>query len=178
MAIDLDLISIDDRFIPQLNIINFKNKIGIHFGASMKIRRPSISKIIEFLNVFNHLYNENHILIFKTLEDTNTSDFIYNYLKSLCKNVEYWEGCLGDFIIKLSECKELFCLDSGPGHIAAALQVKVHVIFGPSHPNYSRPIGENVIIYGTINKPKCWPCDGKKCINEVFQKCYSNNLLN
>lgn len=177
MALELNLINKYDVFIPRIKINNTKKNIGIHFGASMYLRRPNSQKITEFLHNFKIKYRNCNIIVFKTNEDITISELIYNYLKNEISNVEYWEGDFNNFILKLNECTDLYCLDSGPGHIAAALSVNVHVIFGPSNPKFTAPIGENVFIYGIQKKPNCWPCNGLKCINKEFQFCYSQNLL-
>jgi heptosyltransferase-2 len=172
---------LENEFVPKLK--NEKKQstetIAIHLGASMKLRRPSLKKIYSFLEtVVSKCGSTNNYVIFKLSEDEITSDFVYNFFTQQKIDAEYWEGNLDNFIEKLSSCTHIFCLDSGPAHIAAALGLEVNVIFGPSAPHYSRPIGKNVYLHGLKNKPSCWPCEGIKCVNNNFQICYSQNLLN
>jgi heptosyltransferase-2 len=64
---------------------------------------------------------------------------------------------LGRFISLLKRCDCLVTNDSGPLHVAQALQVPVVAIFGPTHPKLGfAPLGsKNVVLCAQI---KCSPC--------------------
>lgn len=180
IAIKYELLSENDQFFPTLVKSHKLSKIliGVHLGASMKLRRPNFKNIRNFLDIISSRYSvDTSFVLFKTFEEIEISDFANNYFLEKKTDFEYWEGNLDNFIQKLSDCSDLFCLDSGPAHLAAAFGTNVHIIFGPSSPIFTRPIGENVYLYGINDKPKCWPCEGIRCINDVYQTCYSENLL-
>jgi len=181
IAVKYKLLKESDKLIPSLVKKFNKSKtniVGVHLGASMKLRRPNLRSIKKFLDIISSRYlGDSYFVLFKTFEEIEISDFANSYFLEKEINFEYWEGNLDDFILKLSKCTDLFCLDSGPAHLAAAFGLNVHIIFGPSSPVYTKPVGENVYVYGINDKPKCWPCEGIKCINDVYQTCYSENLL-
>jgi heptosyltransferase-2 len=50
---------------------------------------------------------------------------------------------LREFMAVLSRCGMLICNDSGPMHIATALNVPVVAVFGPTEPAWFGPLGPN-----------------------------------
>jgi ADP-heptose:LPS heptosyltransferase len=76
------------------------------------------------------------------------------------------------FMAVLSRCRLFVCNDSGPMHIAAALEVPVVSVFGPQKPEYFGPLGagHRVVIRGGF---WCRPC-GDRCI---FDKPYCLNTI-
>ncbi len=59
----------------------------------------------------------------------------------------------------LSVCDLLVSNDTGPAHIAAALGRKTLVIFGPTNPLTTQPIGAEII----LKKVECAPCMLRDC---------------
>ncbi len=83
----------------------------------------------------------------------------------------------------LSICDLLVSNDTGPAHISAALGTKTIVIFGPTNPKTTHPIGAEII----RKEVECSPCMLRDCpidhrcltrisADEVFEK--AKNLLN
>jgi heptosyltransferase-2 len=64
---------------------------------------------------------------------------------------------LRQFMAMLSQCSMLICNDSGPMHIATALDVPVVGIFGPTEPTWFGPLGDNNHV---VIRPEFWcrPC--------------------
>jgi ADP-heptose:LPS heptosyltransferase len=64
---------------------------------------------------------------------------------------------LRQFMAVLSRCDLLVCNDSGPMHIATALDVPVVGIFGPTEPSWFGPLGEG---HHVLIRPEFWcrPC--------------------
>ncbi len=78
----------------------------------------------------------------------------------------------------LSLCDLLVSNDTGPAHISAALGTKTIVIFGPTNPKTTYPIGAEII----RQEVECSPCMLRDCpidhrcltrisADEVFEKC-------
>ncbi|MBX7170826.1 MAG: lipopolysaccharide heptosyltransferase II [Pyrinomonadaceae bacterium] len=78
----------------------------------------------------------------------------------------------------LSLCDLLVSNDTGPAHISAALGTKTIVIFGPTNPKTTYPIGSEII----RREVDCSPCMLRDCpidhrcmtrisADEVFEKC-------
>ena len=58
-------------------------------------------------------------------------------------------------------CKLVICNDSGPMHIAAALNVPMVAIFGPTDHVAWKPLSEKATI--VRRDMACWPCSAHKC---------------
>lgn len=146
--------------------------VGIHFGASLPLRRPPQALMVAFIERLIKSYN-GPLVIYRLSEDPEVSDLLARHLSmefGIRANV--WEGSLRQFVVHLSRCKKLYCLDSGPGHIAAALGVEVTVIYGPSLPDVTRPLGTRVNIVDGL-KVVCRPCDQRNCISKRRQECFA-----
>ena len=84
---------------------------------------------------------------------------------------------LAELVAVLSVCDLLVSNDTGPAHIAAALNTKTIVIFGPTNPLTTHPIGAEII----RKQVECSPCMLRDCpidhrcltrisAREVFEK--------
>lgn len=66
-----------------------------------------------------------------------------------------------DVMAILTCCRRLVTNDSGPMHVAAALEVPVTAIFGPTDPRATSPIGTRI---GLLQHPvDCAPCRYRHC---------------
>lgn len=146
--------------------------VGIHFGASLPLRRPPQALMVGFIEELIKLYS-GPLVIYRLREAPAVSDLLAGHLTTKFGiHATVWEGSLRQFIVHLSRCKKLYCLDSGPGHIAAALGVEVTVIYGPSLPHVTRPLGTKVnIVDGRM--PECRPCDQRHCVSKNHQECFA-----
>ncbi len=158
---------------------SFPPYIGLHFGASLPMKRPPVERLQKWLDEIIHRYPGKVMVVFCLSEAPETSDFIYQYLleKTTESKVMFWEGNLRDFITVLTRCRHLFCLDSGPGHIASALSIQTTAIFGPTVPGKSYPIGVKTnIIEG--RKLDCQQtCDQRKCTNLTDRACMPETII-
>lgn len=66
-------------------------------------------------------------------------------------------------------CDVIICNDSGAGHIAAALDVETHVIFGSIDSEYAKPLCRNSDIVHTYaaRNLSCYPCGVSECKNNL-----------
>ncbi|MGI9035649.1 MAG: lipopolysaccharide heptosyltransferase II [Pyrinomonadaceae bacterium] len=87
---------------------------------------------------------------------------------------------LAELVAVLSQCDLLVSNDTGPAHIAAALGTKTLVIFGPTNPLTTHPIGAEIV----RKEVECAPCMLRDCpidhrcmtqirAEEVFAKAFS-----
>ena len=92
-------------------------------------------------------------------------------------NVLTGETSLAQATAILSICNLLVSNDTGPAHISAALGTKTIVIFGPTNPKTTHPIGAEII----RKEVDCSPCMLRDCpidhrcmtrisAEEVFEK--------
>ena len=145
--------------------------VGIHFGASLPLRRPPLALMYAFIDELVRV-NAHPLVIYRIKETPEIADLLHSRLVNKHKiNAEVWEGSLRDFIVHLSRCRKLYCLDSGPAHIAAALGVEVTVIYGPTLADITRPLGSKVNVVAGRDL-RCRPCDQRHCVAEHHQECF------
>ena len=152
--------------------LNIK-KIFFHIGASVKNRRFSDSYLIMLLD--NLLLNTTYMVIIIGLPDE------INFLKNYYRNKKFKNLIINSYSLKKSialmyDSDIIITMDSGFGHIAAAID-KAHIcIIGPASPNLVEPFSLNSKILYQQNI-YCQPCNKKVC----YQKenyCLTNINFN
>jgi len=171
---------IDEKFVPELVLSheerskveliksNYKKKvIGIHPFAGSKLRQWSFDRVRTLIERLQKNYN---IVMFFGPDDLKYQDSLLPIDSS---NIEIYCSDLREFIVKVATLDYMICMDSGAGHIAAALRIPVVVIFGPAIDTYCNPVGKSPIKVVTLpdRDLPCRPCDQKKCTNEIYNKC-------
>lgn len=92
-------------------------------------------------------------------------------------DVEIMERCgLADLAQRIRRCAGALTVDSGLGHLAAALGVPQIALFGPTSPRLTRPIGNHQIVFASDHLP-CIPCMKRECLfeqgGEPYPPCFS-----
>ena len=166
-----------EDYIPRLRLLPEEKTIadriapfiGFHFGASASLRRLPVEEAALLINSFTDV-NEKLVLF----EADELRDYIEELMTALLPNIkeriDTWRGNLRELIVMMSRARHVYAMDSGPAHIAAALGVPTTVFFGPSRPEYTAPVGDNVEI-AEIAGMACRPCDHHHCINATFHAC-------
>lgn len=145
--------------------------IGIHFGASLALRIPGEAMLDAFVSGLA-AGSRGPFVVYHLREAPQVSQRLLANLGECGVPATSWAGSLREFICHVSRCRHLYALDSGPAHVAAALGVTVSVIYGPSLPEMTRPLGRSVrIIDGRVLS--CRPCDQRRCRNKRFQQCFA-----
>jgi ADP-heptose:LPS heptosyltransferase len=180
-------------FIPKLWLSDLERAstiaeypyVGIHLGATHDLRRlPDIMTIdlIKFILKSASV----KVVIFDAPDIKNLHKILDLLDPEEKKLITFYSGALRDFIVMLSKCGLFIGMDSGGGHLAAALNVPTVSIFGPSMSQITSPIGSNVHFLESSNSElMCRPCNGDKCVNVVFKECFKtinleeiNEILN
>ena len=143
--------------------------IGFHFGASAPLRRLPVDEAALLINSFAG--TKERLVVFAA-DDLHAyiEDLRAALLPAVLERLQTWRGSLRELIVTMSRASHVYAMDSGPAHIAAALGVPTTVFFGPSRPEYTAPIGDNVKI-AMIGDMKCRPCDHYHCTNPTFHAC-------
>lgn len=108
-------------------------------------------------------------IIIGTDNDIKIAEEIVNFSKGKAINFA-GKTTLKELTAIISRAKFMVTNDSGPMHLAAALNIPVFAIFGPTDPVKTGPYGKNNTIIKT--DVKCSPCFKKicndlKCMNDV-----------
>lgn len=78
---------------------------------------------------------------------------------------------LKDLIALIAKASYFVCNDTGPMHIAAALNIPVFAVFGPANPVRTGPYGNiHTIVQKKMDCAPCYakqPCSHFRCMNEV-----------
>lgn len=94
---------------------------------------------------------------------------------------------LKDLLPVIGKAKYFICNDTGPMHIAAALNVPVFAIFGPANPVRTGPYGDiHTVIQKDLDCSPCYahtPCSNYRCMEElsvakVFDHIKTHELRN
>lgn len=141
---------------------------GVNPGTYMPIKRWTMTGFSEL----SKKLNKNFRLVFiGNKDDENlTLEIVIELAKSNFINLT-GKTTLAQFVALLSNCSLFIGGDSGPLHIASALNVPTIGIFGPSDPRLVAPRGEkHKFIWKHIS---CSPCYTPKSVFEKkdFSKC-------
>lgn len=150
--------------------------IGIHFGASVNLRRVPLSKAQKLLAEIYNTHPNKNFVVFDLKEDPNYSRHLFDILNSKTNNVEYWAGSLREFVVKTSSCEHMYAMDSAAAHISCGLGVNTSVIYGPSDYKLTSPIGLKGNIIVKKNRPSCWSCNQRVCVSNSIQECFPEDL--
>jgi heptosyltransferase II len=148
-------IEFKEKFLMDSRIKKDDIVIGIHPGTRWETKRWDEQKFGLVGQILVQKLSCKIILFGDSVEDKVLKDITANLPVS---NVINAMGLpLGKLASLIKRCDCLITNDSGPMHIAEALQVPVVAIFGPTHPKLGfAPIGQpNVVLSANV---ECSPC--------------------
>ncbi len=166
--------------VSERSIENMLNSLGIDNSTEM-ICIPAVSKHFTktypaeyYAEVINN-YPNNEAVFFITGEGKDSINI--NIIKSLTKKIKIYDLCdkleIQDLISLIKRCKLVICGDTGPMHIAEALNVPVIMLAGSSVKEFGfYPQSDNSTILEN-NNLKCRPCShyGKEKCPKGHFKC-------
>lgn len=148
-----------------------KDYLMVHHGAA-SLNSPKRFDELNFSKIIDGViekYDLNVVLVGGAQEVQSSKKII-----SLCKNSNHIVDLTGRMsllqLMKVAlNSKLVLGSDSGPGHIAAALNVPTVSIFGPTDPRQCSPLASNkgYIVYQPVG---CNPC----YMSESYIKCENN----
>jgi heptosyltransferase-2 len=143
--------------------------IGVHPGARWETKRWDEEKFKQVCQTLTSKL-ECRIILFGDAGDEKLIEKISKDMPD-AKLIKATGLSLGKFMSLIERCDCLVTNDSGPMHVAQALQVPVVTIFGPTHPRlgFVPTDSPNVVLCANV---KCSPCSlhGKR-------KCYKKSRL-
>jgi len=132
--------------------------IGIHPGGSSFDKRWPEKQYAELADRLAHYYKATILLLQGPGEETLTENIQKTMQSSAIIHAPETIRELGAL---LSCCDLVVCNDSGPMHLAAALDIPTIAIFGPTDHVAWHPLSENASI--VRRDMPCWPCSAHKC---------------
>ena len=132
--------------------------IGIHPGGSSFDKRWPEKQYTEIADKLARHYNAT-ILLLRGPEEAELTRNIQEAMQSHA--IPYAPATIRELGALLACCDLVICNDSGPMHLAAALDVPTVAIFGPTDHVAWQPLSENAAI--VRRDMPCWPCSAHKC---------------
>ena len=132
--------------------------IGIHPGGSSFDKRWPEEQYADLADRLAQQYNAT-ILLLRGPEEAELVQNIQQAMQSHA--ITYAPETIRELGAMLSCCDLVVCNDSGPMHLAAALDVPMVAIFGPTDHVAWHPLSENASI--VRRDMPCWPCSAHKC---------------
>ncbi|MDE0088888.1 MAG: lipopolysaccharide heptosyltransferase II [Candidatus Poribacteria bacterium] len=132
--------------------------IGIHPGGSSFDKRWPENQYAELADRLVDHYNATVLL----LHGPDEAELTHNIQEVMQSDaIDYAPKTIRELAALLSRCDLVVCNDSGPMHLAAALDVPTVAIFGPTDHVAWRPMSENASV--VRRDMPCWPCSAHKC---------------
>ena len=156
-----------DRYLKKLETDsdNDIQYIGIHTGSdtfkNLIHKRWNKEYFIDLIQLIKDKYtNPLHFLLFGISDEIEVNEYIEEKLIAkdlkikitVVKNTSFLESAA-----LISKCSFFISNDSGLMHTAAALDIPVLSIFGPTNENYTKPLTGNHIV-SIIKNCNCRPC--------------------
>ena len=132
--------------------------VGIHPGGSSFDKRWPEKQYAELADRLAHHYNATILLLRGPGEEALTD----NIQKAMhASAITHAPETIRELGALLSCCDLVVCNDSGPMHLAAAVDVPTVAIFGPTDHVAWHPLSGNASI--VRRDMPCWPCSAHKC---------------
>ena len=132
--------------------------VGIHPGGSSFDKRWPEKHYAELADRLARHYNAT-LLILHGPDEMALACKIQETMQTCA--VVYAPPSIRELAALLSRCNLVVCNDSGPMHLAAALDVPTVAIFGPTDYVAWHPLSEHASI--VRQDMPCWPCSAHKC---------------
>ena len=132
--------------------------VGIHPGGSSFDKRWPEENYAKVADTLAHQYGAK-ILILRGPDEAELERNIQKALQS--ESIAYAPKSIRELATLIKRCDFFVCNDSGPMHIAAALDVRTVAIFGPTDHVAWKPLSEEATI--VRQDMPCWPCSAHKC---------------
>jgi ADP-heptose:LPS heptosyltransferase len=151
----------------------YKRYIGFHFEASNALRQYPINEAVHLIDYWSTKTDLPLMMFTMNAQSEYIMEILSKVNSKSRGQLKIWSGGLRQLVIALSKAEAIFCVDSGPSHIAAALGVNTFIVYGPNIYSATGPVNLNA--YPIERNPllSCQPCDQKKCISSLsFKECY------
>ena len=132
--------------------------VGIHPGGSSFDKRWPEGNYANVADALAHQYGAK-ILILRGPDEVELERNLQKAVQS--QSIAYAPKSIRELAALIKRCDFFVCNDSGPMHIAAALDVRTVAIFGPTDHVAWKPLSTEATI--VRRDMPCWPCSAHKC---------------
>jgi lipopolysaccharide heptosyltransferase II len=148
--------------------IDGANWIAIQPGARWENKRWPVENFAELVRLLSKKFSDARFAILGSAEDKPFSEIISRAAPERCLNL-CGETSLAEMVEWIRLCDLMITNDTGPMHVAAALNQPLVALFGPTEPRRTGPYGqlENVM---RIELP-CAPCLKSYCAWKNPNEC-------
>jgi len=152
-----------EKYLRELGITPDDLVVGIHPGSRVPTRQWGAAK---FLQIAERIVNHHQAKVIWFGEPGGPVVAIQN------KKIIVASFPLRQFLAVLSKCHLLVCNESGPMHLASAVDVPIVSVFGSGFPEWFHPLGDE---YRIVIRRDMWcrPCAD----NCIFDQPYCLNLI-
>jgi heptosyltransferase III len=148
-----------DKYINDNKLIN-DFLVGIAITGGWESKRYKIKDYIELMSLIHKKYNVKFLIIWGNKKEYTHAQEIKNVLKDIAFIIP--DSPIRYLAALIKTCKVVIGNDSGPLHLAGAVEVPALGIYGPTNPKLQGPYGEqNVTVENT--KLKCLHCNLLEC---------------
>ncbi|HRU92723.1 MAG TPA: glycosyltransferase family 9 protein [Candidatus Marinimicrobia bacterium] len=147
--------------------------------ASNKIRELSINN---FIQIVKKISTDDNILILGTLIDYEKAEILKTKLNSIYKNVVNLCGytAINDIFPLIKNADKIISIESGPLHIAIALNKPTYAIVGGGHWGRFLPWGDSGNVHWLNKRMSCFQCNWEcqygdfRCVKNIDYNTISN----
>ena len=132
--------------------------VGIHPGGSSFDKRWPEDNYAQVADALVREYAAK-ILILRGPDEAELERNLQSTMQS--ESIIHAPGSIRELTALINRCNLFVCNDSGPMHIAAALDVPTVAIFGPTDHVAWKPLSDAATI--VRRDMPCWPCSAHKC---------------
>ena len=161
-----------EKFIKDNNLGN-EFLIGLAITGGWESKRYKIKDYIELMSLISSKYNVKFLILWGNKKEFKDAQEIKNHFKDTSFIIP--DSPIRYLAALIKTCKVIIGNDSGPLHLAGAVEVPALGIYGPTNPKLQGPYGEqNVTAENT--KLDCLHCNllecgiGNICMTELSKK--------
>jgi len=172
-GLDLELFpGPEDRSFADAALAAMKSSTGpliaLNPGASHAVNRWSADQFADLANLLTEKLDA-RILLIGGKEDMDLASGIVSRMKKAPVNMT-GKATLLQLGALLSSCSLLLTGDTGPLHVATAVNTRVVALFGAADPERTGPVGRGHRVIQAADVP-CVPCRSRTCANRVPLEC-------
>ena len=149
------------EILKRENISQDDYKIGMVIGARWESKKWPDEFFVSVCDELGRLNSDSKIILIGAPSDSENSSFILEHSENGSLVSLVGKTSMTELLVLIDACDVILTNDSGPMHIAAALDKRTIAMFGPTDPEKTGPFGDNSLVLSAEN------LDCLKCLKRV-----------